>query len=593
MPHLVDVVVPGPWWTSLTYGADRPLTVGARVRVPLGRGVRVGFVLGPAGQSELPRNLRSVAEVLDEKNVLGDDLWDLALWMGRTFLCGTGLALQALCPPPLLKGELLVVRNPLSSSAKGFRESSCFIPWDGRRADRYIQTMERGERTLVLFPERGMARTFFAGLPSHLQSKALLWPSTGGKKLWDAWRTVREGATPIVVGGPGAVFAPLRPDVIIVDDEANPGYIAQRPPRISARSLAGRRAGWLGAELVLGGRMPSSKTFSRTSPECMELPDRRHLVFVDMQRSLKADVRGIDGALPLTLSLLGRTRSTLEEGRNVLWILDRRGEAAEVFCSDCGTPVRCSRCGGTVRVEGKSKGLRCIRCGLRTSLERSCSVCRGSLWTGRRPGLEALATMAGRFIRGHPIILGEEGHHRGQKAVPSLILGTRGALTLCDSLDVGLAAWLDLDAELRKAEYGARFHAYSMVWESYWRGRSPSEERARIVLVQGRRLGGSTWRDTLMRGWGCFWREELSNRKALELPPFGFLVQIETPRGEDRAALVRSLEDARFFVMDPGEADLPLWVSTRSVESLGSFLAPRFGIERSRSGFPVVTVWAE
>ena len=148
-----------------------------------------------------------------------------------------------------------------------------------------------------------------------------------------------------------------------MDDESSPGYIAQRAPRVSARSLAGRRAGYLGSELLLGGRMPSSKTFLRAFPECGVLPDRRSLVFVDVRRSLKTEVQGVDGVLPLTVSLLERTRAVLGRGRYVLWILDRRGEAAEVFCSDCGNPVSCPRCGGVMRAEGRDGGLRCVRCG--------------------------------------------------------------------------------------------------------------------------------------------------------------------------------------------------------------------------------------
>lgn len=550
----------------------------------------MGFVLGPAGDGALPKKLRSVSELLDEENVLGDDLWDLVRWMGRAFLCGVGQALQTVCPADLLKGEPVPAWRRPAAPETVLRESSCFEPWDEARADLYLRRLEGGRRTLVLFPERRAARTFFERLPPGIRAESVLWPSTGGKRLWRTWKAVREGGFRVVVGGPGGVFAPLVPEVIVVDDESNPGYIAQRPPRVSARSLAGRRAGRLGAELLLGGRMPSSKTFLRASPECGVLPDRRSLVFVDMRRSLKAEVRGVEGALPLTVSLLERTRAALGQGRHVLWVLDRRGEAAEVFCSDCGNPVSCPRCGGVMRSEGG--GLRCVRCGARAPLERVCAACRGALWVGRRPGLEALAEVAGRLFRGCPILLhGDSEPGRGKNS-PSLILGTRGALAVCDTLDVGLAAWLDLDAELRRAEYGARFHVFSMLWESCWRGRTASDARGRLVLVQSRRAG-SAWRDTLARGWGCFWRDELNSRRELELPPFGILVQIEPARDEDRGALLRSLENAGFFVMDPGESGLPLWVNAVSAEALGRALAPRFGIEHSRSGFPVVTVWAE
>ena len=71
------------------------------------------------------------------------------------------------------------------------------------------------------------------------------------------------------------------------------------------------------------------------------------------------------------------------------------------------------------------------------------------------------------------------------------------------------------------------------------------------------------------------------------------LVQIEPSLGGDRGDLLHTLEGAGFFVMDPGEPDLPLWVSASPTEALGQVLAPSFCIGHSREGFPAVTVWAE
>ncbi|MBR1673277.1 MAG: prephenate dehydrogenase, partial [Fretibacterium sp.] len=513
---LVDVIVPGPWWNALTYEADGALAPGARVRVPVGKGVRVGFVLG-LSRAEPKFQVRRVLEVLDRACVLNADLWDLALWMGRAFLCGAGLALKALCPPELLAGEPVpdVTGIPVS---KAFRETHCFLPWDEERWDFYRCCLEEGGRTLLLFSEARAAKTFFASLPASLRSEALLWPSSGGRKLWNAWRAARAGEVRLVIAPPGGVFAPLTPDRIIVEEEASPAYIFQRPPRVSARSLAGRRASTLGAELVLGGRMPSSKTFLRIKPSCTVLPGRKKVIVADVRRSLEGQERGVEGTLPLTVSLLTRTRAELSGGRHVLWVLDRRGEAGEVFCAECGHAVRCPRCGGTMRSEESGRRLRCVRCGAREDLPSRCPDCQGELWSGRRPGLEALTSMAGRLVRGVPVLLHEGKTLRPEG--PSLILGTRGALALCDTLDVGLAAWLDMDAELRRPDYGARFQAFSMVWESCWRGRN-ADEGERDVLIQSRR--GAEWRGLLAGGWERFWRRELTLRSELGLPPFGLM----------------------------------------------------------------------
>ena len=70
--------------------------------------------------------------------------------------------------------------------------------------------------------------------------------------------------------------------------------------------------------------------------------------------------------------------------------------------------------------------------------------------------------MAGRLVPEYPVLLHEGGKAKAPE-VPSLLLGTRGALALCDRLDVGLVAWLDLDTELRRPEYSARFRAFNMM----------------------------------------------------------------------------------------------------------------------------------
>jgi primosomal protein N' (replication factor Y) len=214
------------------------------------------------------------------------------------------------------------------------------------------------------------------------------------------------------------------------------------------------------------------------------------------------------------------------------------------------------------------------------------------LLLGKKPGLEALLPLAEKLMKGREVLLDEPG--REYAAGPSLILGTRRLLSLCDSLAVGLVAWLDLDAEARKPDYNARFQAFSMVWESCWRGlslvREQRGERMTLMQVRG---SGSSWMNALRLGWGHFWKGELREREKLGLPPYGLLIQLDLPKNEDRKALIDSLERENIIAMDSGEENSPLWVAAKSTGRLRTALARRFEISRSRSGFPVVTVWSE
>jgi primosomal protein N' (replication factor Y) len=169
----------------------------------------------------------------------------------------------------------------------------------------------------------------------------------------------------------------------------------------------------------------------------------------------------------------------------------------------------------------------------------------------------------------------------------SLILGTRGILSLCDTLDIGIVAWLDLDAEARKIEYNARFQTFSMVWESYWRGSHRCAEE-RTVLVQTHRPG-SAWHASFWLGWDRFWKGELGERKDLGLPPHAMLVQVDLPEGENPGDLAELLAKSGFFTTNAS----PLWMTVKSTDRLSLALAPRFEIRNSRRGFPTVTVWAE
>ncbi|GHV40839.1 primosomal protein N' [Synergistales bacterium] len=575
--------------------------------VPMGRGTRVGFALKETPPSETNGfTLKAVAEVIDESCVLGDDLWNLALWTGRTFMCGAGEALQLVCPPPILRGEAAKLptqaANLNANRVREFKELSFFHPIDGAREIYYREAMLASERALIIFPEKRSAHAFFDALPENLKSQSLLWPSVGGKKLWEAWKMVARGESKHVVGSLGAVFAPSIAgfDTIIVEEEAASDYVFIHNPKISARSLAGRRALFLNAKLILGGRMPSAKTFLRAlqgskTPNLEKYPQMENNSFIiaDSHRSVKADVAGVDGRLPLTISLLERTRAALSKGHNALWILDRKGQAGEISCSDCGASLSCGRCGSIMRMENQllnQASLRCVLCGQRESLPECCPVCLGSLLVGKRPGLEALYRMAEHYLRGYKIVTDE----KKQKS-PFLMLGTRKILSLCDSSDVGLVGWIDSDAESRKTEYGARARAFSMILESYWRGREIKSGLDRVVVVQTLRPD-NPWLASFKRGWRAFWEYELKERKELFLPPYGLLIRIDMPENldtDERQSFIQSLEDAGISVMTDGGEKSPMWLTLRSASHLAAVLSPSFEIKRSSVGFPTVTVYAE
>ena len=110
MSVVVTVAVPVPALPALSYrvpdGMQVP-PVGGRVRVPLGRRVVTGCVVGDGagdadrgtGAEVLQVELRDLLESLDPEPYLPDEVVDLALWVAEYYACGPGESLAAAMPP--------------------------------------------------------------------------------------------------------------------------------------------------------------------------------------------------------------------------------------------------------------------------------------------------------------------------------------------------------------------------------------------------------------------------------------------------------------------------------------------------------------
>jgi primosomal protein N' (replication factor Y) len=71
--ELVRVAVPVPLADAFDYLAPKPLpAIGCRVRVPFGRGERIGLVVDhPATTDVAPARLKSIRGVLDQTPAIG------------------------------------------------------------------------------------------------------------------------------------------------------------------------------------------------------------------------------------------------------------------------------------------------------------------------------------------------------------------------------------------------------------------------------------------------------------------------------------------------------------------------------------------
>jgi len=101
MSHFVSVAVPVPLLPALTYRVPSEFRLpepGSRVRVPLGKRIVTGCVVGISNDSQLG-NVRDLVDCLDLEPFLTPAVLKLALWVADYYACGPGPALVAAMPP--------------------------------------------------------------------------------------------------------------------------------------------------------------------------------------------------------------------------------------------------------------------------------------------------------------------------------------------------------------------------------------------------------------------------------------------------------------------------------------------------------------
>ena len=245
--------------------------------------------------------------------------------------------------------------------------------------------MARAGRVLFLVPEVALTKDFLPGFVRSLgRHVAIFHGRMTPKQKEDAWRSIRIGRTPVIVGTRSALFLdPGSLRLIIVDDEHDESYIQAESPSYDARRGAMLRARSESAAVVFGSPRPSVEAYCEAEREGALIklghePARSAVTIVDHRTESPV----------LSPDILVKVRGTLARGGRVILFLNRRGYAASPACASCGRIPRCRRCDIPMVLHKKEGALVCHYCG--ESARAACPECGGRLVPRKGAGTEAL-----------------------------------------------------------------------------------------------------------------------------------------------------------------------------------------------------------
>ncbi len=424
----------------------------------------------------------------------------------------------------------------------------------------YLQAIEavllQGREAIVLVPEIALTPQLLSRFRDRFGGNlALLHSGLGRGERHDQWMKIWRGEVKIVLGARSAIFAPFQNvGIIIVDEEHDPSYKQEEKLKYHARDLAVVRAKESGATLLLGSATPSLESFHNAEKgkfRLLTLPDRIErkplpsVEIVDMKQE-----KGL-----LSEKLKAALQKNIEEGKQSLLFLNRRGFATFILCPECGFTIKCPNCSVTLTYHLKDRSLQCHYCDYRINAPGDCPNCGGHRLRGMGTGTERLEQeIKGLFPNqrvermDRDTTARKHSHHQILKGLESgkidILVGTQMIVKGHDFPNVTFVGVISADTSLHFPDFRSSertFQLLTQVAGRAGRGQTPGK-----VVIQTFNPEHPSIQKAKEHDFIGFYREEMEFRRTLQYPPFSRLINFRlTGNNEKRTKMAaKEMENA-------------------------------------------------
>lgn len=392
--------------------------IGKRAEIMFGNRKTTGFITAvyddfPETCAVPPEKVRPVKKVLDTEPLFGPELIETARWIARYYLCTFGEAVFAMIPSgrretsaggfafeaeladeikrnELSQEQQTAVDEILSSSGKSGQFHYLYGPTGSGKTEVFLSVAEKvlqqGKGVIYLVPEIGLTSQVSQDIVNRFGDTAAILHSglTPSRRL-NEWHRIQNRQARVVVGARSAVFAPV-PDLglIIIDEEHDGSYKSGTTPRYHARQVAMHRAVTENFPLVMGSATPSVEAWHGMSKGTI----KAHTLSVRLAGGAMPHINTInlnlfknaDGGC-ISRPLEDEINKTLEQKKQAILFLNRRGFTHYFICRTCSNEITCKNCSVPMTYHKGENRLKCHYCGWSIQPPQSCPKC-GSLDIG-------------------------------------------------------------------------------------------------------------------------------------------------------------------------------------------------------------------
>ena len=403
------------------------------------------------------------------------------------------------------------------------------------------KVLEKGKDAIILVPEISltpqMVDRFLARFGEN--SVAVLHSKLSIGERYDEWQKITKGEKKIVIGARSAIFAPVNDlGIIIIDEEHDMSYKSDMAPRYNAKDLAKYMAEKADCPVVFGSATPeiTSMYHAKENDYALytltkrankaNLPD---VEIVDLRNELASGNRSM-----LSFKLQDAIKKNLENKKQTILFLNRRGYSTFIMCRDCGYVAKCKHCNISLTYHMSENKLKCHYCGYEQSVVKVCPECNSSKVKYFGTGTQKLEDEVHKlFPKASTIRMDidtvskknshEEILNKFKDEKIDILIGTQMVVKGHHFPNVTLVGVIAADSSLNLEDYRAVERTFQTLVQVA--GRAGREENGNVI-IQTYNPDHYAIIDSQKQDYDLFYNQEVSLRKMLKYPPFCDIIMI-------------------------------------------------------------------
>jgi len=436
--------------------------------------------------------------------------------------------------------------------------------------DSALRAYNMGKSVLLMMPEIALTAQFISRFEKRFGAPPVVWHSNlTARRRRDIWRGVANGSIRIVVGTRSALFLPWQNlGLIVVDEEHDTSYKQEDMGNYHARDMAILRAKIAGFPIVLASATPSFETlynvslgkykrirlmsrFGGASLPTIETVDMRQ----ERPEPYKTDENS-DTEIPGFLSpkLCAEIEETLNNHKQVMLFINRRGFAPIVQCKKCGWVAECPDCSLGLNYHKHLNKMVCHMCGKMQPLPDKCPQCKNEV-SMRGAGLEKIEQeISVKFpnaktgLVSSDTIMSRESLERLVRKMEDgdidIIIGTQILAKGHHFPNLTLVGVVDADMGLFGTDFRAGEHTFQQLFQVA--GRAGRGEFPGRVLLQTYQPEHPVIQAICSGNRDEFMESDMGGRRSAKMPPFGQLIAVivEADKEQTLHRFCKQLSDA-------------------------------------------------